>query len=134
MKAPVRPAPAVDFMVEAPASSAYKVWAAVGAAFLAVQAWTWASWLADGPGQITRFRDTSAPEWKWAIALQAFQVISTALVLVVVARDARRQRAVTLNVLYAAGCLCLVWLDPMLNYFRIGFFYSSNFLRLPASC
>ena len=132
MKAPPHPAlaPAVDVVVDAPASSAYKVWATVGAVFLALQAWTWASWLADGPGQITRFRDTSAPEWKWAIALQAFQVVSTALVLMAVAREARRQRAVTLNVLYAAGCLCLVWLDPMLNYFRIGFFYSSNFVNV----
>jgi hypothetical protein len=109
---------------------AYKVWATVGAAFLAVQAWTWASWLASGPGQITRLRDTSAPSWKWAIALQVFQVTSTAGVLVAVARHARRARAVTLNVLYVAGCLCLVWLDPMLNYFRVGFFYSSNFVNV----
>jgi len=110
--------------------SAYKVWAAIGAAFLGVQGWTWATYLADGPGQITRFRDTSAPSWKWAIALQIFQVVSTAMVLTLVVRHARRRRAVTLNVLYVAGCLCLVWLDPMLNYFRIGFFYSSNFVNV----
>jgi hypothetical protein len=109
---------------------AYKVWATAGAAFLAVQAWTWISWLASGPGSVTRFRDTAAPSWKWAMALQAFQVVSTAAVLVAVARHARRCRAVTLNVLYVLGCLCLVWLDPMLNYFRVGFFYSSNFVNV----
>jgi hypothetical protein len=111
-------------------SSAYRIWAGIGAALLAVQAWTWATYLADGPGQITRFRDTSAPSWKWAIALQVFQVVSTAAVLILVLRHARRQRVVTLNVLYVTGCLCLVWLDPMLNYFRIGFFYSSNFVNV----
>jgi hypothetical protein len=109
---------------------AYKVWASFGAAFLLVQAWTWLSWLADGPGTITRFRDTSAPEWKWAIALQAFQVISTAVVVAAVIRHARRRGSVTLQALYMVGCLLLVWLDPMLNYFRIGFFYSSNFVNV----
>ena len=123
-------APAVTDPATTGPSSAYKVWAAVGAVFLVIQAWTWATYLADGPGQITRFRDTSAPSWKWAIALQAFQVVSTAIVLTLVVRHARRERAVTLNVLYVAGCLGLVWLDPMLNYFRIGFFYSSNFLNV----
>lgn len=132
MKAPARPEPqaVAEARTLSPPSSAYRVWATVGAVFLAVQAWTWASWLADGPGQITRFRDTSAPAWKWVIALQAFQVVSTAVVLAAVVRHARRERAVTLNVLYVLGCLCLVWLDPMLNYFRIGFFYSSNFLNV----
>jgi hypothetical protein len=131
VKAPERLLPDVDLGVgEHRGASTYKVWATVGVVFLAVQAWTWLSWLADGPGQITRFRDTSAPSWKWAIGLQAFQVLSTVVVLAAVARDARRQRAVTLNVLYVAGCLCLVWLDPMLNYFRIGFFYSSNLLNV----
>jgi hypothetical protein len=125
---PEVPSAAVDSGT--PRMSAYKLWAAIGAAFLAVQVFTWATYLADGPGQITRFRDTSAPSWKWAIELQTFQVLSTAVVLILVARHARRRRAVTLNVLYVAGCLALVWLDPMLNYFRVGFFYSSNFVNV----
>jgi hypothetical protein len=119
------PAPAV-----ARPSPAYKIWGTVGALFLAVQAWTWLSWLTSGPGQITRFRDTSLPSWKWAIALQVSQVVMMVVVLAAVARHARQARAVTFNVLYVAGCLFLVWLDPMLNYFRIGFFYSSNFVNV----
>jgi hypothetical protein len=112
------------------ASAAYRIWGAIGAVFLAVQAWTWITWLADGPGQITRFRDPSLPSWKWAIGLQAVQVVTMLVVVGGIARDARRQRAVTFPLLYVAGCLFLVWLDPMLNYFRIGFFYSSNFLNV----
>ena len=113
-----------------PPSAAYRIWGAIGVVFLLVQAWTWITWLADGPEQITRFRNTSLPSWKWAIGLQVTQVVVMITVLAAVARDARRQRAVTFSVLYVAGCLCLVWLDPMLNYFRIGFFYSSNLLNL----
>jgi hypothetical protein len=132
VKLGTRPAPSavVAGPVARPPSSAYRIWASIGAVFLAIQGWTWLTWLADAPGQITRFRDTSAPSWKWAIALQVFQVVSTAGVLVAVVRHARRKRVVTLNLLYVAGCLCLVWLDPMLNYFRIGFFYSSNFINV----
>jgi hypothetical protein len=111
-------------------SSAYRIWGAIGAVFLALQAWTWLTWLSDGPGSITRFRDTALPSWKWAIALQVTQVVMMVLVLAAVTRHARRARAVTFHVLYVAGCLCLVWLDPMLNYFRIGFFYSSNFVNV----
>ena len=111
-------------------SKAVTIWASVGAVFLAVQAFTWISYLASGPGQITRFRDTAAPSWKWAIFMQASQIVVLAVVVVAVVRHARRRREVTFEALFLLACTALVWLDPMLNFFRPGFFYSSNFVNV----
>ncbi len=112
------------------ASKAVTIWATVGVVFLAIQAWTWIAYLASGPEQITRFRDTSAPSWKWAIVMQASQIVVLIAVVTGVVRHARRRREVTFEAMFLLGCTLLVWLDPMLNFFRPGFFYSSNFVNV----
>lgn len=111
-------------------SAAVLIWASVGAVVLAVQAWTWASYLASGPGQITRFRNTAAPSWTWAIVMQVAQAVFFVVVVLLVGREARRRREATFHLLFVLGCTSLVWLDPMLNFFRPGFYYSSNFVNV----
>lgn len=127
-----RQAPAAAVETPAPARRfpPVRIWAWIGVAFLAVQAWTWVSYLASGPGSITFFRDTTAPSWKWGLVMQTGQVALLAVTLYAVGRDARRRGEMTFNLLFLGACASLVWLDPMLNYFRPGFYYSSNLVNV----
>jgi hypothetical protein len=119
---------------EAPAaphrSKAIYIWSATGAAMVVFQAWVWISWLASGPEAITRFRDVHSTAWWWAQVFQWGLLIPTTIMVVLIVRDMRRKRRMTLEAMLAVGIFSIWWQDPLYNFLRPGFFYNSNLINL----
>jgi hypothetical protein len=106
------------------------VWATLGVGFLLLQAWVWGSFLASGPEQLTRYRDSSLPSWKWARVFEVIQVGWLVATLTVVGREVRRERRMTRNAMLVVAFASVVWIDPLLNYLRPGFYFTSNYVNV----
>jgi hypothetical protein len=106
------------------------VLAAVGVLVVGYALWTWGSWLADGPSQITASRDPgSASRWV-ARGYEAIIVLVALVVTVRIVRECRRERRVVFDaVMVVAGFFTLFW-DPMVNWMQPNFMYSSQWLNL----
>jgi hypothetical protein len=93
------------------------------------------AWLADGPRQVTEFRDRTSASWYAAHAFEAAMVVVAVAVIVHLVRDVRRQgRLLTFDVMF---CLCgatLWWADEALNFWVPAFLPSSNFVNLTNPC
>jgi hypothetical protein len=105
-------------------------WAIVGIAALAVQTSVWIPYLASGPETLTQFRDPSSNSYIWARILETVNVIALVGTLAFVIRDVRSNRAWTRNAMWLTAFASMIWLDPLLNYFRPGFYFSSNLVNL----
>ena len=111
-------------------SPAVWMWAGIGVAFLLLQAWVWTSFAASGPEQLSRYRDSSLPAWKWARLFELSQVGWMVITLTAVGREVVRHRRLTHNAMLVVAFASLVWLDPLLNYLRPGFYFTSNFTNV----
>jgi hypothetical protein len=111
-------------------SYAVWVWASLGLAFVLLQAWIWVSFFASGPEQLTRYRDSSLPAWKWAKAFEVIQVGWLVGTVTVVGREVVRQRRMTRNAMLLVAFASVVWIDPLLNYLRPGFYFTSNYINV----
>lgn len=101
-----------------------------GAAIVLYEAITWVRWLADGPEQITQYRDTDAASWTAARGYEIAIVLVSVWLLVRVVRQCRAHGRLTLDAqLLIAGVTALFW-DPFGNFVQPAFFYSSNWLNL----
>jgi hypothetical protein len=102
---------------------------------LFVQVWTVTAWLADGPRQVTEFRDRTSASWYAAHTVEAAMLVVAVAVIVHLVRDVRRQgRLLTFDVMF---CLCgatLWWADEALNFWVPAFLPSSNFVNLTNPC
>ena len=102
---------------------------------LGLQVWTVTTWLADGPRQVTEFRERTSASWYGAHAVEAAMLIVASAVIVHLVRDVRRQgRLLTFDVMF---CLCgatLWWADEALNFWVPNFLPSSNFVNLTNPC
>lgn len=104
--------------------------ATIGALVAGYALWTWGSWLADGPEQITASRDRDSISWPVARAYEVIMVVAVAWVCVHLFRQCRRERRVVFDVvMVVAGFFTLFW-DPMVNWMQPNFMYSSNWLNL----
>jgi hypothetical protein len=111
-------------------SSAVWIWAGLGACFVLLQAWIWISFLSSGPEQLTRYRDSSSAVWKWARAFEIAQLGWLVATLVMVGREVRRERRLTCNAMLVVAFASIVWIDPLLNYLRPGFYFTSNYTNV----
>lgn len=111
-------------------SAAVWVWAGLGVAFLLLQAYVWLSFFSTGPEQLTRYRDSSLPAWKWARAFEVIQVGWLVATLTMVGREVARHRRLTRNAMLVIAFASVVWLDPLLNYLRPGFYFTSNYINV----
>jgi hypothetical protein len=91
---------------------------------------TWGRWLAAGPQQITRYRDTGAAAWPAAFAYEGAIVIVAVLLLVKVVRECRAQRRLSLDAQLLIGGVAALFWDPFGNFIQPAFFYSSDWLNL----
>ncbi|MDT7558746.1 MAG: hypothetical protein QOI68_3216, partial [Pseudonocardiales bacterium] len=66
--------------------------ALAGVALAVLEVWTWVSWLASGPRQITQWRDTGDPSWYAARIYEGLMVFCVVGVSVAVVRGCRRER------------------------------------------
>ena len=89
------------------------------------------AWLADGPRQVTEFRDRTSASWYAAHAVEAAMLVVAVALIVHLVRDVRRQgRLLTFDVMF---CLCgatLWWADEALNFWVPAFLPSSNFVNM----
>lgn len=112
------------------ASPAVWIWAGIGVFAVALQARVWLPFLLSGPEQLTRFRDPSSAAWKWARAFELAQAAWLVGTVVVIGREVRRERRLTRNAMLVVAFASVVWLDPLLNYLRPGFYFTSNYTNV----
>src|SRR5438132_7780865 len=86
-----------------PAPTARRQWswaqwlALAGAPILALEVWTLVAWLADGPHQITQFRDKDSASWVGAHVFEAVALLLAAVVVTHVVRECLRHRRMTFD-------------------------------------
>jgi Spirocyclase AveC-like len=108
--------------------------ALLGGLALIYQGWTYAAWLADGPSQLTLFRDTSASAWVVARIFEGLVVIVGIVILAYVVRQCLAQRRLTFDAMTCLAGVSVIWLDPMANFAQPLFFYSSDWVNLNSWC
>jgi hypothetical protein len=109
--------------------------ALIGVPIAAAEAYTLSSWLAAGPHQITRYRNTHATAWYAAHTLEALTAVAAIAVLAIVVRDARRRRRVfTFDVMFCLAGATMFWADSACNFFQPTFLVSSDFVNLNNPC
>ena len=111
-------------------SSAVWIWAGLGGGFVLLQAYVLIPFLASGPEQLTRFRDSGDAAWKWARLFEVMQLGWLVVTLVMVGREVRRERRMTRNAMLVVAFASIVWIDPLLNYLRPGFYFTSNYTNV----
>lgn len=111
------------------------VLAVLGVPILALDVWSVAAWLADGPIQVTRFRDHHDPSWYAAIVLQALVVLVSVAVAATVARECVRRRTVlTFDVMFCLAGATMFWADFASNFFQPTFITSSQLVNVTNVC
>lgn len=99
------------------------------------ETWNVIAWLADGPEQVTEFRDTSSFSFYVAKFLELGLVILSVFVLIRVIADCRRARKIlTFDVMYLMAAATIFWTDGVGNFYMPTILYSSNWVNLTASC
>jgi hypothetical protein len=69
-----------------------------------LNAWTVIAWLADGPFQVTEFRDRNSASWYTARVVEGLTVLGSVLVIIYLVRGCRRvHRVLTFDLMF-----CLV--------------------------
>jgi hypothetical protein len=104
--------------------------ACLGIVFLIWETWTLVAWLADGPRQITEFRDRSSASWYAARFYEALAVVLAIGVGASVIRGCRRAGKLTFDALFVIAAALTYWQDPMMNFFSPIFMYNSNWINL----
>ncbi len=108
--------------------------AVFGALCLVWGVWTIASWLADGPVQVTQFRDRDSVSWYAARAYEVVLVAMGIAMATIVIRRCVRERALSFDAKLCMAGLAAMWTDPTSNFVQPLFMYSSNFLNLATWC
>jgi hypothetical protein len=104
--------------------------ALAGAPILLLEVWTLVAWLADGPYQVTQYRDKDSASW---VAAHVFEVVALVLAAVVfthVIRECLRQRRMTFDAHFLLVGMTIFWADTSPNFFGPTHLYSSNFVNL----
>jgi hypothetical protein len=99
------------------------------------QAWTLCSWLADGPHQVTEYRERDSVSWYAAHTLEAAVCFGSIFVIAHLVRGCRREgRILTFDVMW---CICWgtsFYLNYSVSFIQPVFSISSNFVNLNNPC
>jgi hypothetical protein len=104
--------------------------ALVSIPLLTYQVWTWVSWLADGPYQVTADRSDGSFSW---YAARTIEIVLTLVVIVLVAmlvRQCRAQRRLTFDAMLFIGLVLTVFWDTVVNFVEPLWFYSTNLVNV----
>jgi hypothetical protein len=109
-------------------------WAAIGAAFLALQIYIYLAWIISGDAHRTPTGPdpVSSSTKFWAWSLQAASVLGMVVVIVYCVRRSRREKRLTFDALVAIGFFSVFWQDTIVNYIRPNFFYNSYLVNFGA--
>ena len=105
-------------------------WAVVGAGFVVFVVYLAIAWVASGDFHAVRTEVGKAGAvraWALALTLVELGVLTTAAVYAI--RQSLRQRSLSFDTLLFLACATLYWQDPLINFFRQAFFYSSTLLN-----
>ena len=109
--------------------------ALIGAPILFLNVWTVSAWLADGPRQITAYRDHNDPSWYAARFYEGVMILVALAVIIYLIRGCVRERQfLTWDVMF---CLCgatMFWADAADNFFQPVLLYSSQWINLTNPC
>jgi hypothetical protein len=104
--------------------------ALAGALLSAYITWTITAWLLDGPEPVTAYRDTDSVPW-YAARIYELAVVVLAVVLTTkVVRQCRREGRLVLDALIIIGGALTYFWDPIPNWIKPNFMYSSNWVNL----
>lgn len=106
------------------------VWAAIGTVVLLIQGWVWIRFFASSPQQLTRYRDTGSDTYVWAKIFEVSLAVIFVVTVGLTVRAAVRAGRLTTNAKCLIAFASIIWLDPLLNYFRPGFYFTSNFVNV----
>jgi hypothetical protein len=102
---------------------------------LAHEAWTLVAWIADGPHQVTKYRDRDSASWYVAHVLEVLIVaISLAVIVYVVRGCLRERRVLTFDAMYCMAGLTLFYQNYGVNFIHPTFLNSSNWINLNNPC
>jgi hypothetical protein len=109
--------------------------AVVAVPFLVWETWTLAAWLADGPHQITEYRDVHSASWYATWVLQISMILVSVAVIVYVVRGCRREgRILTFDVMFCLVGATVFWADDAWNFYQPAVLFNSNFINLNSQC
>lgn len=104
--------------------------AALGVFWLVYQSIGWVGWLADGPVQLTRYRDPDTVSWYLCRAWEAMAIIQFLVLAPIVVREAIRGKTLTFDLMFCLATLSIYWIDPLANFFAPNFLFSQNWVNL----
>lgn len=131
----IQPAPRSSRASSSPRWSWAHFLALIALPLLVWETWTVAAWLADGPRQITEFRDSDDVSWYAARAMEALAILISIAVLAYLVRGCRRERRLfTFDVMFCLASGSAVWLDMTANFFVPTFLPSSNWVNVNSMC
>lgn len=111
------------------------IFASAGALLLLWEVSTFVRWISRGHVEsITSYRDQSSPSW---VAAHVFEVVFLAVtigLMIFIARNAWREKRLTLDAMIAVGLLTSAWLDPAFMFYKQIFLYSSQLVNVRAWC
>ncbi|HEX9684078.1 MAG TPA: spirocyclase AveC family protein [Acidimicrobiales bacterium] len=117
---------------EAQPAKPVKWWAAVGVAFIALEAYVLAHWIISGNATRTPTGSTPVPGWMTVMAHTWEAAGVVALVWTIyhfVVRPWRRERRITVDGMLVLTFFTLFWQDPLLNYSQTFATYNSTFIN-----
>jgi hypothetical protein len=133
--------PPVQSTFSPPRQGAVRRWswshvlALIGVPILILNAWTVIAWLADGPTQMTEFRDPGSFNWYVARAVEGTAIVGSIFMIVYLVRGCRRAgRILTFEVMFCIAGATIFWADFGMNVFQPIFVASSNFVNLNNTC
>ena len=98
------------------------------------ETWTVGAWLADGPAQITAFRDPDSLNWLAGKAYEAGALGMAIVVGIGVIRQCRREHRFTFDAMVYTVGLTMVWGTGGPNFFMPTYLFSSNLVNVNAAC
>ena len=108
--------------------------ALIGLPLLALELWTLVAWLADGPSQVTQYRDHGDPSWFAAHTFEVLALCGSVAMLVFIVRGCLRERRIlTFDAMYCLAAATIFYLG-VANDFHPVFLESSNFINLNNPC
>ncbi|WP_281783702.1 spirocyclase AveC family protein [Sinimarinibacterium flocculans] len=104
--------------------------AAAGIFFLVYQSIGWVGWLADGPVQLTQYRDKDTVSWYLCRVYEGLAILTFVTLGPVVVREAIKARRLTFDLMYCITTISIYWIDPLANFFAPNFLFSQNWVNL----
>lgn len=107
-----------------------RLWATIGVGALALQTIVWMRFIASGPRSLTYYRDIESSAYVAAKLFEVTLIVLTVGTVGLTIRGVLIARQWTTNAMLLVAFASMLWIDPMLNYLRPGFYFSQNLTNI----